>query len=75
MEGIGVDHEEFVKISTWVSQVPPSPHVAEVMFILLDDNSDGRLYQDTLAPVLIEWRHSRGFDKGAIHIMMGQLRV
>lgn len=75
VEGIGVDHEEFVKISTWVSQVSPSPHVAEVMFLLLDDNGDGRLYQDTLAPVLIEWRHSRGFDKGAIHIMMGQLKV
>jgi len=75
VEGIGIDIDEFKKISSWVSQKAPSLHCADVMFVLLDDNGDGRLYQDTLSPVLFEWRHSRGFDKGAISIIMGQLKV
>jgi len=75
VEGIGVDLEEFKKISSWVSHMEPSPHTADVMFMLLDDNGDGRLYQDTLAPVLFEWRHARGFDQSNIRIQMGQLKV
>ena len=75
VEGIGIDKEEFKKIAGWVSQMAPSEHCADVLFLLLDDNVDGRLYKDTLGPVLFEWRHSRGFDKGAISIIMGQLKV
>ena len=75
VEGIGIDIEEFKKIASWVSQKEPSPHCAEVIFELLDDDGDGRLYHDTLHPVLLEWRHSRGFDKGSLSIVMGQLKV
>jgi len=75
VEGIGVDIEEYKKIASWVSQKEPSPHCAEVIFELLDDDGDGRLYHDTLHPVLLEWRHSRGFDKGSLSIVMGQLKV
>ena len=71
----GINIEDFKKIASYVSEHPPTPHVAEVMFLLLDDNGDGRLYQDTLHPVLFEWRHSRGFDKSAVHILMGHLKV
>jgi len=75
VEGIGVDLEEFKRISSWVSHMEPSPHTADVMFVLLDYSGDGRLYQDTLAPVIFQWRHSRGFDQSNVRINMGLLKV
>ena len=42
VEGIGVDMEEFRKISSWVSHKELSDHVAKVLFVLLDDDGDGR---------------------------------
>jgi len=75
VEGIGVDMEEFRKISSWVIQKELSDHVAKVLFALLDDDGDGRFFKEEIGPVLLEWRHSRGFDKGSIHVTMGQLRI
>jgi len=74
VEAIGIDIDEFKKIASWISKVEPSPHCSEVMFLLLDANQDGRLYQDTLGPVLFEWRNSRGLNKG-LSIAMGQTKV
>ena len=42
VEGIGVDLEEFRKISSWVSQRELSDHVAKVLFVLLDEDGDER---------------------------------
>lgn len=42
VEGIGVDIEEFRKISSWVSQKPLSDHVAKVLYVLLDEDGDER---------------------------------
>lgn len=42
VEGIGVDMEEFRKISSWVSQRELSDHVAKVLFVLLDEDGDER---------------------------------
>ena len=42
VEGIGVDVDEFRKISSWVSQKTLSDHVAEVLYVLLDDDGDKR---------------------------------
>merc|ERR1712106_776113 len=75
VEGIGVDMEEFRKISSWVSHKEPSDHVAKVLFVLLDDDGDGRFFKEEIGPVLFDWRQSRGFDKGSIHVSMGQLRI
>jgi len=75
VEGIGVDVEEFRKISSWVSQKTLSDHVAEVLYVLLDDDGDKRFNKDEIGPVLFDWRQSRGFDKGSIHVNMGQLRI
>merc|ERR1712183_1094687 len=75
VEGIGVDMEEFRKISSWVSQKELSDHVAKVLFVLLDDDGDGRFFKEEVGPVLFDWRQSRGFDKGSIHVNMGQLRI
>merc|ERR1712096_546751 len=30
---------------------------------------------EEIGPVLFDWRQSRGFDKGSIHVSMGQLRI
>lgn len=75
VEGIGVDMEEFRKISSWVSQKELSDHVTKVLFVLLDDDGDGRFFKEEIGPVLLDWRNSRGFDKGSIHVTMGQLRI
>merc|ERR1712088_288498 len=73
VEGIGVDLEEFRKISSWVSQRELSDHVARVLFVLLDEDGDGRFFKEEIGPVLFDWRQSRGFDKGSLHVNMGQL--
>jgi len=75
VEGIGVDVDEFRKISSWVSQKTLSDHVAEVLYVLLDDDGDKRFNKEEIGPVLFDWRQSRGFDKGSIHVNMGQLRI
>lgn len=42
VENIGVTLEEFRKVSSWVSKCELSEHVAEVVFLLLDDQGQGR---------------------------------
>merc|ERR1719150_2337057 len=49
VEGIGVDLEEFRKISSWVSQRELSDHVARVLYVLLDEDGDGRFFQKELS--------------------------
>lgn len=68
VENIGVNVEEFRKVSSWVSQQELSDHVAEVLFVLMDDKQDGRLTKEHVTTVLKDWRASRGFDKGAIQV-------
>jgi len=75
VEGIGVDREEFRKISSWVSGMQTSDHVVNVIYHMLDEDDDGRLYRDDIAQVLLDWRHSRGFDKGGLHVSLGQIRI
>ena len=42
VENIGVSLEEFRQVSSWVSKCELSDHVAEVVFVLLDDQGQGR---------------------------------
>jgi len=74
VENIGVDIDEFRKVSSWVSQQELSDHVAKVLFVLIADDQ-GRLFKEEAAPILCEWRNSRGFDKGAMQVTLGQLRI
>merc|ERR1719357_1507849 len=46
VENIGVDAEEFRKVSSWVSGQELSDHVASVLFVLIDDTSKGRLFKE-----------------------------
>jgi len=75
VENIGVDLEEFRHVASWVSHNELSSHTAEVVFILLDDAGEGRIYKESVGPVLFDWRQPRGFDKGSIHVQLGQLKI
>merc|ERR1712080_628691 len=75
VENIGVDVEEFRKVSSWVSGQELSDHVASVLFVLIDDTSKGRLFKEDTAKILFDWRTSRGFDKGSLQVSLGQLRI
>jgi len=75
VENIGVDMEEFRKVSSWISHQELSDHVANILFVLIDSKGKGRLMKEDIAPVLTEWRTSRGFDKGSLQVSLGQLRI
>jgi len=75
VEGIGVDKEEFRKISSWVSGLNTSDHVVNVLYVMFDEDEDGRIYRDDIANVLFDWRQARGLDKGGIHVSLGQIRI
>ena len=42
VENIGVDLEEFRRVAAWVSHSELSDHIAEVVFVLLDEAGQGR---------------------------------
>jgi len=52
-----------------------SDHVVNVIFHMLDEDQDDRLYRDDIAQVLLDWRHSRGYDKGGMHVALGEIRI
>lgn len=70
-DGQGINYEEFRKISFWVSKSEMSDHVAKVMFVLLDDDENGRLTIEEIQHILLTWRKARGFDKLSINITVG----
>ena len=74
-EGVGVDKNEFRKISSWVSGKDTSDHVVEVLFELLDEDKDGRLQRDDMLPVLRDWRQARGYNRLSIGINLGEIRI
>lgn len=75
VENIGVSLEEFRQVSSWVSKCELSDHVAEVVFVLLDDQGQGRIFKENLGPLLYDWRQPRGFDKSSLHIKLGNLKI
>jgi len=75
VENIGVDLVEFRQVASWVSHSELSEHIAEVVFVLLDDQGQGRIFKENVGPVLFDWRQPRGFDKSAIHVQMGNLKI
>jgi len=75
VENIGVDLEEFRKVASWVSRTELSDHIAEVVFVLLDDQGQGRIFKENLGPLLYDWRQHRGFDKSSIQVQMANLKI
>jgi len=75
VENIGVSLEEFRRVSSWVSKCELSDHVAEVVFVLLDDQGQGRIFKETLGPLIYDWRQPRGFDKSSLKMKLGNLKI
>merc|ERR1712059_7934 len=67
----GVTREEFSKIANWVVGSEVDPHVIEVVYCLLDEDGDRKLSIKEFNPVLFSWRHSRGFQNGALSVTLG----
>ena len=51
----------------WLQNYPPLTY----LYIYLTF----RFFKEEVGPVLFDWRQSRGFEKGSIHVSMGQLRI
>lgn len=71
-QGEGIGYEEFHKIFKWVSKQEQSDHVAKVMFVLFDDDLDGKINSEDVQYVMCNWRKARGFEKMIIHASVGQ---
>jgi len=72
-QGKKVGFEEFQKIFKIVSKQELKDNVAKVMFVLFDDDSDGKITSHDVQNVLCNWRKSRGFEKLLIHASVGQV--
>lgn len=70
-QGEGVDFELFHKIIKWVSNQDLSDHVAKVMFVLFDDDLNGKINSEDVHHVLLNWRKARGFEKSIVHAYVG----
>ena len=73
-EGRGVNREEFTKIANWVCNQELDPHVVDVIYTLLDEDGDENLSTREFNPILFQWRHSRGFQKGSLAMSVGNLK-
>lgn len=70
----GVTREEFRDVANWVVGHPIDPHVIEVVYTLLDEDGDQNLSTKEFNPVLFSWRHSRGFQNGALCVTLGNMK-
>ena len=50
-----------ITLSKTISDSEVDEHIADVVFLLLDDDEDQVLTSEELAPLLAEWRLSRAF--------------
>ena len=73
-EGRGVNREEFAKIANWVCNQELDSHVVDVIYTLLDEDGDENLSTREFNPILFQWRHSRGFQKGSLAMSVGSLK-
>jgi len=70
----GVTREQFRDVAQWVVGHPVDPHVIEVVYSLLDEDGDQNLSTKEFNPVLFSWRHSRGFQNGALCVTLGNMK-
>ena len=89
-ENQGVTRDEFGKVANWVVGTKVDPHVIEVfskkymftkvkilpqvVYCLLDEDGDRNLSTKEFNPVLFSWRHSRGFQNGALSVTLGNMK-
>ena len=48
--------------------------IIEVVYCLLDEDGDRNLSTKEFNPVLFSWRHSRGFQNGALSVTLGNMK-
>jgi len=70
----GVNREEFREVANWVVGAEVDRHVIEVVYTLLDEDGDENLSTKEFNPVLFSWRHSRGFQNGALSVTLGNMK-
>merc|ERR1712059_77054 len=70
-ENNGVSRDDFGRIANWVVGAVVDPHVIEMVYCLLDEDGDRNLSTKEFNPVLFSWRHSRGFQNGALSVTLG----
>jgi len=70
----GVNREEFREVANWVVGAEVDRHVIEVVYALLDEDGDENLSTKEFNPVLFSWRHSRGFQNGALSVTLGNMK-
>merc|ERR1712110_132471 len=70
----GVNREEFREVANWVVGAEVNRHVIEVVYTLLDEDGDENLSTKEFNPVLFSWRHSRGFQNGALSVTLGNMK-
>ena len=46
----------------------------QVLYCLLDEDGDRNLSTKEFSPVLFSWRNSRGFEKGALSVSLGNMK-
>ena len=46
----------------------------QVVYCLLDEDGDRNLSTKEFNPVLFSWRHSRGFQNGALSVTLGNMK-
>jgi Ca2+-binding EF-hand superfamily protein len=73
-ENQGVTRDEFANIANWVVGCEVDPLVIEVVYCLLDEDGDRNLSTKEFNPVLFSWRHSRGFQNGALSVTLGNMK-
>lgn len=59
----GITKEEFMKLCNWISDVEVDAHTVDVIWLLLDEDGHQLLSIDNFAPLMAEWRLSRGFPQ------------
>jgi len=69
--GDGISYEDLRRVSSWVSTGDMSDHVARVLFVVLDDDQNGRLSWGELASVFFTWKRARGYEKLSVNVAIG----
>merc|ERR1711934_1149191 len=70
----GVKRDEFCRVANWVVGADIDHHVLEVVYCLLDEDRDQNLSSWEFQPVLFNWRHARGFQRGALSVTLGNMK-
>ena len=67
--------EEFLDIARWVAGMKVDAHVVDVLYELLDEDTDNKISAKEFSTVLFQWRNTRGFQHSSVQLTLGQLKI